>query len=233
MLIPLKDENPTESFAWVTVTLIAVNVAVFIYELTLGPGLEAFIMHYGLIPNLVTNHPFELNTLVRVFASMFLHAGWIHVGGNMLYLWIFGNNIEDILGHGRFALFYFACGLGAVAGHVLSGPASPVLSVGASGAVAGVLAAYLLLYPSAQVLTVVPIFFFIQVIRLPALIVIGLWIVLQFVAGLESLSSRVAQLQGGVAWFAHIGGFVTGLALILLLPRKRQPKPLPQEGADW
>lgn len=233
MLIPLKDENPTESFAWVTMTLLAANIAVFVYELSLGQQLGPFVMRYGVIPKLIVSQPFTVNTLTRVFASMFLHAGWIHIAGNMLYLWIFGNNVEDILGHGRYILFYFACGIGAIAGHILSAPASGVLSLGASGAIAGVLAAYLILYPRAQVLTIIPIFFFIQIIRIPALIVIGTWIVLQAVAGFESLNARVAEVTGGVAWFAHVGGFVTGIALILLIPRRRQPKPLPYDSRDW
>jgi membrane associated rhomboid family serine protease len=233
MLIPLKDENPTESFAWVTMLLIVANLAAFAYELSLGPRLEPFVVRYGVIPQAIVSHPLSPSSLVRIFTSMFLHAGWIHVGGNMLYLWIFGNNVEDVLGHGRYILFYFACGVGAIAGHILSSPASGVVSLGASGAIAGVLAAYLVLYPHARVLTVIPILFFIEIARLPALVVIGLWIVLQVVAGLESLNVQVAQATGGVAWFAHIGGFATGIALILLLPRRRRPQPLPYDSRDW
>lgn len=233
MLIPLKDENPTEGHAYVTLLIIAINVAVFVYELSLGPRLDGFIVHYGVIPKMITAHPLALNSITRVFTSMFLHAGFIHIGGNMLYLWIFGNNIEDVLGHGRFILFYLACGIGAVTLQIVTDPSSVVVSLGASGAIAGVLAAYVVLYPRARVLTLIPIFFFIELIRLPAIIVIGLWIVLQFIAGLESLSSKVARLSGGVAWFAHIGGFLTGLLLIFLIPRRRQPKPLPLDTREW
>ncbi|RJQ50824.1 MAG: rhomboid family intramembrane serine protease [Actinobacteria bacterium] len=230
-MIPLKDENPTEQFAWVNTALIAINIAIFIYELTLGARLTPFIMRYGYTPAAFLANPFSLAAISTVFTSMFLHAGFIHVGGNMLYLFIFGNNIEDLLGHWRYTLFYFLCGIGALAGHTISDPRSSIVSIGASGAIAGILGAYIVLYPRARVLTVIPIFFFIQLAQLPAILVIGFWLLLQFISGFTALTSQTAQ-TGGVAWFAHIGGFATGLALIFLIPHRR-PRPLPKEPREW
>jgi membrane associated rhomboid family serine protease len=182
---------------------------------------------YGVIPAAVFAWPesdLPLQTIiVPFFTSMFLHAGWLHVLGNMWYLWIFGDNVEDRLGHLTFLLFYVLCGLGAGVVHTILNANTLVPSVGASGAIAGVLGAYLISYPFARVLTLIPIFIFIQVIEIPALIVLGFWFLMQFLNGTASLAMTTAS-QGGVAWWAHVGGFVVGMLLIGLFPRKDRPR---------
>ncbi|MDI6892882.1 MAG: rhomboid family intramembrane serine protease [Actinomycetota bacterium] len=228
MVIPLRDENPTETFPWITVGLIAANIFIFLYEISLSATgqLELFVYAYSLIPYEITHgmalYPatFKLPYLA-ILTSMFLHGGWVHVIGNMLYLWIFGNNIEDALGHFRFLFFYLLCGLGGTLGHILSGPNSQVPSLGASGAIAGVLAAYLVFYPGARILAIVPFFYFIQIVKLPATLVIGFWFIVQLMSGVASLG---VQTTGGVAWFAHIGGFLAGFILVLILPKRKRSR---------
>lgn len=220
MLIPLYDENPSRTFPFVTIGIITANILIFLYEVSLGQNLQSFINQYAMIPAIITKG----SSYFSVFTAMFLHGGFMHIAGNMLYLWIFGNNIEDALGHLNFAIFYLVSGLGGAIGHLLSAPASQIPSLGASGAISGVLAAYILLFPGAYVVTIVPIFYFIRIIRLPALLVIGFWVVIQFLNGFASIVARpvAAELTGGVAWFAHIGGFLTGFLLIILMPKKRR-----------
>ncbi len=215
-MIPLHDDNPTEITPVVTVTFIVLCVGVFLYQQTLDAQLgEVFIYMYGAIPAVVFGNaqlPPELMTLPAygtLVSSMFLHGGWMHLIGNMLYLWIFGNNIEDVMGHGKFIIFYVTCGVLAALSHAMIDPNSSVPMVGASGAIAGVLGAYLLLYPRARVLVLVPYGFF-GTFYIPAVIVLGLWFVMQLLSGGMSLG----QEGGGVAFFAHVGGFVAGLALI-------------------
>ncbi len=227
-MIPLKDNIPTSSFPLVTVGLIGANIVVFLYQLSLsfGPGgegtqaAEALIFEFGLIPCRVTalcRVPVELPSLyLTVFSSMFLHGGLFHIAGNMLYLWIFGNNVEDSMGSGRFVVFYLLCGVVAAAAQTWSDPGSRVPMIGASGAISGILGAYLLLYPHARVLTLVTFGFFWSFVQLPAVIVIGLWAVVQFLNGL--ITFTVPQ-RGGVAVLAHVGGFVAGLLLIHLFRR--------------
>jgi membrane associated rhomboid family serine protease len=179
-LIPLRDENPTRTLPWVTFAIAVANVAVFAYEWVLPPeALDAFIQTYAFVPSRFLASPLSPAQLLTVFTAMFMHAGPIHLGGNMLYLWIFGNNIEDRLGHGRFVLFYLACGIAATAAQTAAGPGSSIPTLGASGAVAGVLGAYAWLFPRANVITLIPLFFFFEIARVPALLVIGLWFVLQ------------------------------------------------------
>jgi membrane associated rhomboid family serine protease len=220
MLIPLYDENPTQTVPVVTVGLIIINILVFLYELSLGSALQPFITRYAMTPVLLS----EGKNYFTIFTAMFLHGGFVHVGGNMLYLWIFGNNVEDTLGHVGFGAFYLLAGIGGAIGHLLSAPGSQVPSLGASGAIAGVLAAYIFLFPGAYVVSVLPLFIFIRIIRLPALLVIGFWIVIQFLNGVASIVTQptTTEMAGGVAWFAHIGGFVVGLVLILLMPKRRR-----------
>ncbi|GAB4288330.1 MAG: rhomboid family intramembrane serine protease [Coriobacteriia bacterium] len=214
-MIPLSDDNPTQRFPIVTVLLVVANVLVFVWESTLSPAqLQALADTWAVVPSRLLADPFSAREAATVVAAMFLHGGWLHVLGNMLYLWIFGNNIEDRLGHVGFIGFYLASGVAATAAQVAMAPATDVPLLGASGAVAGVLGAYALLYPGAAVLTLIPIFFFFEIARLPALLVIGVWFIVQLGNGLGSLSPEFAQ-TGGVAWFAHIGGFLAGLALIL------------------
>jgi membrane associated rhomboid family serine protease len=221
-MIPLHDNNPVRITPVVTVGLILVNVVFFFYELSLGSAIEGFLRVYGAIPaHLVGGGRFtagpHLPAGVTVLTSMFLHGGFFHLGGNMLYLWIFGNNIEDVLGHVRFIFFYLICGYAAAYAHALTDSSSMMPMIGASGAISGVLGAYLMLFPHARVLTLVPIFFFVQMIWVPAVFVLGLWFVVQFLNGVFALG----QTAGGVAWFAHIGGFLAGIVLIFLL---RRPK---------
>ena len=213
-MIPIRDENPTRSIPWVTLAFIAANIAVFVYENTLGPaGLDALWTSWSIVPARLLEDPFSLREIATVFTSMFMHAGWVHLIGNLLYLWIFGNNIEDRLGPVRYIAFYLVSGIAAAAAQIVAAPSSTVPMLGASGAIAGVLGGYLLLYPGASIVTIIPVFFFIEVARIPAYLVIGFWFVLQLGSGLVSLGA--AASTGGTAWFAHIGGFVAGVVLAL------------------
>jgi membrane associated rhomboid family serine protease len=229
MFLPLKDINPTVRTPYVTVGLIVINAVVFLYELMLGPDLGTFIASYGVVPYELTRFE-DLVGLYRgspvvhgqgpaflpttLVTSMFLHGGFMHIAGNMLYLWIFGNNIEDILGPVKFLFFYLVCGIGAGILHVVLHPSSVLPTVGASGAVAGVLGAYLVAFPRARVLSLVFIVIFIQLVEVPAALVLVFWFVIQFFQGFASISTGTT---GGVAWFAHIGGFLAGLVLIQVL----------------
>ena len=225
MLFPLYDENPTKSIPWITLLLILINVLVFIYELSLQSAgkLQQLFQTAALIPYEITNLA-KLTSdvpnigILAVFTSMFMHGGWLHIIGNMWYLWIFGNNVEDTLGHAKYLLFYLLCGIGGGIGHILSQPYSQVPTVGASGAIAGVLAGYLIMFPTARVVTIVPIFIFLQIVKVPAILLIGLWFLIQIASGMGSLST---QASGGTAWFAHIGGFIAGVVLVLVLSRKK------------
>ncbi len=222
-MIPLHDDNPTRIRPLVTVALIVLCVLAFLWQISLGDvDQRRLVAGLGLIPVVLLGQA-ELPPMLElvpaeltVVTSMFLHGGWMHLIGNMLYLWIFGNNIEDAMGHWRFVLFYLLCGAAAALAQVLQDPASATPMIGASGAIAGVLGAYLLLYPRARVLVLVFLGFFVTTLRLPALLVLGFWFVLQF------LNAVVAgEAGGGVAWWAHIGGFVAGLGLILLFRDRR------------
>jgi membrane associated rhomboid family serine protease len=208
MFLPLRDDNPTRRFPYLTVALIAVNTAIFLYSLTSPRGFQGFILEYGAIPGAISS----LAAPLTLLTSMFLHGSVLHLAGNMLYLWIFGNNIEDVLGPARFILFYLASGLAAGLIQVAVNPASNVPMIGASGAVAGILGAYWVLFPRARVNTLVFLIFFIQVIPIPASIVLGLWFLMQLLN---------VGMGGGVAWFAHIGGFLTGALLIRLYTFRR------------
>jgi membrane associated rhomboid family serine protease len=218
MFIPLKDENPTLRFPIITVILVVINCLVFIYQVASPQGTEYFVLKFGIIPYEITH--WHLNVgLSRIFwplsliTGMFLHGSLFHLLGNMLYLWIFGNNIEDFLGPVRFSLFYLGCGVAASLVQVAFSPNSQVPMIGASGAVAGLLGAYLVLYPSARVKTLVFLVFYITVVSVPAWIILGIWFVLQL--------SNIG-LGGGVAWFAHIGGFLTGMAMIMTRIKRRR-----------
>jgi len=226
-MIPLRDENPSGSKPVATWTLIAINVAAFFYEILLGPDLRAFIMDWGFVPNRMAQalgagaEPLP-PVLATLFTSMFLHGGWAHLAGNMWYLWIFGDNIEDRMGRGRFVAFYLAAGIVSVLAHFASHPGSGAPTVGASGAIAGVLGAYMRAFPRARVITLVPLFPFFQVAALPAVVVLGLWFVIQFFSGALALAWSSV---GGVAWWAHIGGFAFGyLGMMLFTPRTRSAR---------
>ena len=217
-MIPLKDKNPTHRVPVVNIALIVANIAIFLYEVSLGPRIGQFFLTFGVVPSDIvesfTSGRFRIGAVFSLFTSMFLHGGWLHLAGNMLYLWVFGDNVEDKLGHGRYLVFYLVCGLAASLLHVFIAPSSSMPTVGASGAISGILGAYLLMFPRARVVTVIPIFFFLQFAELPALVVLGFWFVMQFFSGLISLGYETGGM-GGVAWWAHVGGFVAGLILIL------------------
>jgi membrane associated rhomboid family serine protease len=234
-MIPLKDDVPSHRTPVVTVLLISVNVIAFLYQVSLQFGessgavrgaadtAQAFIYEFGLVPCRLTQAcPYDFpHPTVTIFTSMFLHGGLFHIAGNMLYLWIFGNNVEDTLGTRRFLVFYLGCGAAAAIGQTLVSPTSDIPMVGASGAVSGVLGAYLLLYPYATIHTLLVFGFFIRFVKVPALIVLGFWILVQFVNGFVSLG--IVGSGGGVAWFAHIGGFLAGMALLFVM-RPRRPR---------
>lgn len=219
-MIPIRDLNPTRNTPWVTWTLLLLCGLVFAWQAVLPEGLDQeFIYAYGLVPRRVAfGH--DPAALVTVLTSMFMHGGVMHVVGNLWFLRMFGDNVEDNMGPVRYTIFYLLCGVAAALAQVMMSPTSGVPMVGASGAIAGVLAAYLVLYPHARVVALVPIFIFLQFMEIPAFIFIALWFGLQFFSGLGSLGGA----GGGVAYWAHIGGFLAGLALVFVF---RTPKPPP------
>lgn len=225
-MIPIKDTNPSRGFPIVNYLIIATCVVVFINELMLGAALRRFFLLYGIVPIRYVRPDIALHfsfteQIIPFFSSMFIHGGWLHLIGNMWTLYIFGDNVEYALGHIRYLVFYILSGIIAAVIHIITNPFSPVPTVGASGAIAGVMGAYMFLYPRAKVLTLVPIFFFITFLELPAVIFIGLWFILQFFSGTLSLISG-AGAYGGIAWWAHIGGFIGGVVLLKLLrPQSR------------
>jgi membrane associated rhomboid family serine protease len=219
-MIPLRDNIPARRFPVVNITLIGLNVLVFLFESVLGPKrLDQVIQFCGLVP-LDFWQGGGLGRWAPLLVSMFLHGGWLHLISNMLALYIFGDNVEDRLGRLRYLLFYLCSGLIAGGAHLLAYSGSPIPTVGASGAIAGVLGAYLVLYPSARVLTLIPVFYFIRLIELPALVYLGFWFVSQLFNGFLALGAADVFQSGGVAWWAHIGGFAFGLAIVrLIAPR--------------
>jgi membrane associated rhomboid family serine protease len=221
-MIPLHDDNPTEIPPYVTIALIAACVLAFLWQLSLGSEGERVVYGLGVIPAVLFEEKILAPDLelipawMTLLTSMFLHGGWLHLVGNMLYLWIFGNNIEDAMGHARFLVFYLLCGILAALAHALPFMESVTPMIGASGAISGVLGAYLLLYPHARVLVAIPIGLYVHTSQLAAVWVLGFWFVLQLVSSALSGSED----GGGVAWGAHIGGFLAGMALIVVFRRK-------------
>jgi membrane associated rhomboid family serine protease len=223
-VIPLHDDNPTERFPFVTILFIVTCIGIFLYQNSLPEKLgEVFVLQYGAIPAVVFGAgslPEEASPAIpaalTLLSSMFLHGGWMHLLGNMLYLWIFGNNIEDAMGHAKYAVFYLLCGVMAALSHALTDPASQIPMVGASGAISAVLGAYLLLFPRAHVLVLLPA---VGMTRVAAGVVLGMWFVTQLISG----GMSVGAAGGGVAFFAHIGGFVAGMALVGLFKRPEVP----------
>ncbi len=213
-VLPLRDFIPTRRFPVLTVSIIVVNIIAFAYELLAEAGgtLDQTFYTMGVVPFEVT-HNFGPAVALSFLTSMFLHGGFMHIAGNMLYLWIFGNNVEDSMGRGRFLVFYLLTGSVANVAQVLASPNSPLPTIGASGAIAGVLGAYIVLFPNARVQTLIFLGYFARMAQLPALLVLGFWFVLQLFNGL--LAFGMTQM-GGVAWFAHVGGFVAGLLLVRL-----------------
>ena len=217
-MIPLRDVIPSRTTPYVTIGLIAVNALVYLYEMTLGDtSLEEFILYFGLVP--------AAFSWVAVLTSMFLHGGLLHVGGNMLFLWIFGDNVEDRMGHGRFVVFYLLCGAAAALAQTAMSPDSVVPMVGASGAVAGIMGAYFVLYPHSRIVTLIPLFVFFHVMEVPALVFLGLWFVLQFVSGVGSIAAATGgEPAGGIAFWAHVAGFVAGVSGVLVFRRPERQR---------
>ncbi|MGD0201377.1 MAG: rhomboid family intramembrane serine protease [Bryobacteraceae bacterium] len=211
-MIPLRDTERSESPPIVTSLIIVANAIAFFYELSLDPwSRNHLIATFGVVP--------EHFSYLSLLTSMFLHGGWMHVIGNMWFLWIFGDNVEDILGHVRYLLFYLLCGVAAGLAHIAANAGSHLPAIGASGAIAGVMGAYLVKYPHARILTLVPVFVFLTTFELPAAVVLVYWFVLQIFSGLGSVVySQISQQ--GVAWFAHVGGFLAGVVLIWILPTR-------------
>ena len=256
-MIPIGDSVRSRSTPYVNVTIIAVNVIVFFYALSLNTfqnpqfgflsELDLFFYDWGTIPACLTDRfgfepeanprglaflcPPGNDLLLTPFTAMFIHGGWLHLIGNMIFLWVFGDNVEDAMGHGRYTLFYLVVGLAATATHIAVNQADLVPVIGASGAIAGVLAAYLVLYPRATVAAILPIFilFFIP-FYVPAVLLIGFWFLLQLWSGVAALNATDVVGAGGVAWFAHIGGFVAGLLLVRLFVMGRPRPPTPRAG---
>jgi hypothetical protein len=224
-MIPIRDDAPRYSTPFITYFLVALNIVVFLFEVSLQPRVRQILMYqFGFVPANLTGllgnqHIAPAAAVVPIFTSMFLHASWLHLFFNMWALWIFGDNVEDYLGHFRYLLFYFLSGIGAAALHTVLNPNSQIPSVGASGAIAGVMGAYMVLFSSARVLTMVlpPFFFF----WLPAWLVLGYWFVGQFLSGAATAITFSNQTQGGgVAFWAHVGGFLAGIAMIKLFPTR-------------
>jgi membrane associated rhomboid family serine protease len=220
-MIPLRDVIPSRTFPAVTITIIALNAVVFLYELTLSDReLLRFAMTWGLVP--------AAFSWVTVVTSMFLHGGWMHVIGNMLFLWIFGDNVEDRVGHGRYIVFYLICGAVAALAQTWSDPTSQVPTIGASGAVAGVMGGYFVLYPQSRILTLLPLFIFWQIVEVPAVVLLGFWFVLQLFSGVgSSLAVRGPEAVGGIAFWAHVAGFIAGVLLINVFKRPERSR------VDW
>jgi rhomboid family protein len=214
-MIPLRSSEPHYTKPSVNLLIIAANVLVFLYELSLGSGyrLNHFIAQYGIVPD-------RLN-VASIFTSMFIHGGWLHILGNMWFLWVFGRGVEDILGHAKYLFFYLICGVAAAILHIVVNAGSTVPTIGASGAIAGVMGAYLVTFPRARVVTLVILFIFITTVDIPAAFLLLYWFAIQFFNGVGSVGYSQAS-SGDVAWFAHVGGFVAGIILIkLMAPRQR------------
>jgi len=205
-MFPLRDDIPSRRFPAVNLWLIIVNILSFIYQLSLGPGQERFILAHGFIP--------AAFSLPALFTSMFIHGDLFHIAANLWMLWVFGDNVEDRMGHGRYLVFYLLCGVGAAMAQYFANPMAQVPMIGASGAISGVLGAYFFLYPRARILTFVPIFIFFYLVEIPAYFFIGFWFVMQFLQGTAQHLASGGAAEGGVAWWAHVGGFLTGVLLL-------------------
>ena len=218
-MIPLRDVIPSRTTPYVTIAIIAANALAWFYELSLPDSiLPRFLRIYGVVPA-----DFDSTTLL---SSMFLHGSWLHVIGNMWYLWIFGDNIEDRLGHGRYLFFYLLCGAGAAIGHVAAEPSSMLPTIGASGAIAGVMGAYFVLYPRSRVLTLIPLIIVFEIIELPAIFLLGFWFLMQLLSAGAIAVTAGAPGSGGIAFVAHIAGFVIGVVAVFVLKKPQAPAEL-------
>ena len=216
-MIPLRDVIPSRTTPYVTFALIGLNTLVFMYQFSLGETIEEFILYFGLIP--------AAFSWVAVLTSMFLHGSLLHFGGNMLYLWIFGDNVEDRMGHGRFLVFYLLCGTAAALAQTIVNPDSVVPMVGASGAIAGVMGAYFVLYPRSRIVTLLPLVFFFQIVEVPAIFFLGFWFLLQLLSGVGSMATATgSEAAGGIAFWAHAAGFLAGLSGVLVFRRPERQR---------
>ena len=219
-MIPLRAENPRRRLAVINGLLITANILVFLYQLSLPPRASfALVNNFGVVParvgQVLTGTGGNLELALKPLAtSMFLHGGLLHLLGNILFLWVFGGNVEGRLGRARYLVFYLLCGVGAGVVHILVNWGSPIPAVGASGAISGVMGAYIMLFPYSRILTLVPLLFFFFTVRLPAVLLLGYWFVIQFLSGLGRLGNAS---EGGVAWWAHVGGFLLGVLLVRTL----------------
>ncbi len=228
-MIPLRDTIPSTRIPFINFALIAVNGACFLYEVSLDGEVQHFLHLFGLVP--ARFHGFTLPGLLPLFTSMFLHSSWLHLLGNMLFLYIFGDNVEDRLGHLRYLCFYILSGMAAGLSQVYAFHTSTLPMIGASGAIAGVTGAYFMFFPRARVVTLVPIFFFFQIIEIPAVVFLLLWFGMQVLYGLATVSAA-GHVVGGVAWWAHVGGFVFGMIVAPLLAPSRRAT-VPVQGLPW
>ena len=216
-MIPLRDVIPSRTTPYVTIALVVVNALVFLYELLLGAQVNEFMFSFGLVP--------AYFSWASVLTSMFLHGGILHVAGNMLYLWIFGDNVEDQMGHGRFLAFYLLCGVAAALAQALVVPDSMVPMVGASGAIAGVMGAYFILYPHSRIVTLVTLLFFWQIMEIPAIAFLGIWFLMQFLSGVGSIATATSHSAGGgIAFWAHVAGFAAGAVGVWLFRRPERQR---------
>ena len=223
-MFPIRDNIPARHFPAATLWLIIVNVLAFLYEMRIGEGLPYFFSQYGFVPARLTGGAIEnkLPVLGTVFTSMFLHGNLLHLFSNMWMLWVFGDNVEDRMGHGRYLIFYTLCGVFAVVLQTIVWPDSHIPLVGASGAISGVLGAYFILYPRARILTFIPLFFFFYLVEIPAFFFLGWWFLLQFLQGYFAVTVAGAHAKGGgIAWWAHIGGFAAGFVLLKFFVRNK------------
>lgn len=220
-MIPLRDTQPSYTFPYITLALILTNVALFLYEFLLPDrALNQFVMQYGVIPSRLQ--------AIDLITSIFLHGGWMHLIGNMWFLWIYGDNVEDVLGHFQYLVFYLLCGIAASLVHVFFNADSRVPTIGASGAIAGVMGGYIVKFPHSRITTLVPVLIFLTTMEIPAYLILAYWFVIQFFSGVGAMSSSHLS-QGGVAWFAHVGGFLAGIVLILSLrPQMRMRRFTPR-----
>jgi membrane associated rhomboid family serine protease len=219
-MIPLRDVIPSRTTPYVTISIVVLNALVFLYELALGDQVNDFMLVYGLVP--------AYFSWPAVLTSMFLHGGFLHVAGNMLYLWIFGDNVEDRMGHGRFLAFYLLCGIAAALAQTFTVPDSSVPMVGASGAIAGVMGAYFILYPHSRIVTLVTLLFFWQIMEIPAIAFLGIWFVMQLLSGVGSIATATNHgLAGGIAFWAHVAGFAAGAIGVWVFKRPERQR------VDW
>ena len=216
-MIPLRDVIPSRTTPYVTISLVVINALVFLYELSLGDQVNEFMFAFGLVP--------AIFSWPTVLTSMFLHGGFLHVAGNMLYLWIFGDNVEDRMGHGRFIVFYLLCGIAAALAQTMMAPDSMVPMVGASGAIAGVMGAYFILYPHSRIVTLVTLLVFWQIMEIPAIVFLGIWFLMQFLSGVGSIATATSHgPAGGIAFWAHVAGFAAGIIGVWVFKRPERQR---------